>query len=57
MRRARSQLRGARVREQTKLVGDPAPVWFCYDWRMLPYGTETLMRDDSGNFYSLTQRR
>ena len=23
----------------------------------MPYGTEALFRDDSGNFYSLTQRR
>ena len=32
-------------------------VVFMREPKEMPYGIEALMRDDSGNFYSLTQRR
>ena len=32
-------------------------VQFAREPKEMPYGTEALMRDDSGNFFSLTQRR
>ena len=32
-------------------------VTFVREPKEMPYGVEALMRDDSGNFYSLTQRR
>jgi len=32
-------------------------VQFVREPKEMPYGIEALMRDDSGNFYSLTQRR
>jgi predicted enzyme related to lactoylglutathione lyase len=32
-------------------------VQFASPPKEMPYGTEALFRDDSGNFYSLTQRR
>ena len=32
-------------------------VQFAREPKEMPYGIEALMRDDSGNFYSLTQRR
>lgn len=32
-------------------------VTFVREPKEMPYGIEALMRDDSGNFYSLTQRR
>lgn len=32
-------------------------VQFAREPKEMPYGVEALMRDDSGNFYSLTQRR
>ena len=32
-------------------------VAFVREPKEMPYGIEALMRDDSGNFYSLTQRR
>jgi hypothetical protein len=32
-------------------------VQFAREPKEMPYGIEALFRDDSGNFYSLTQRR
>lgn len=32
-------------------------VEFVREPKEMPYGTEALLRDDSGNFYSMTQRR
>ena len=34
-----------------------ARVTFVREPKEMPYGIEALMRDDAGNFYSLTQRR